>query len=87
MVPVTASIGVTDGLSGSNGFTLQSISVTPWMKLQGKVEGFIVGTPCVTGFVQAVKGNKYTLSYEASDKAGNTASCPLTVTVTRDESQ
>jgi hypothetical protein len=48
------------------------------------------GTPDTSGFLQAARlgsgnGRVYTLTYQGTDNAGNTATCQATVTVPHDQ--
>ena len=52
--------------------------------------GWTLNTPDTSGFVRAERsgggrGRVYTLKYRATDLAGNTASCSLSVTVPREK--
>lgn len=84
LVPVQVAVAVADGLSGSAGFTLvRASSDEPGV---GDIQGFVAGTPDTSGLVRAERsargdGRVYTLEYEASDRAGNTASCAARVSV------
>jgi hypothetical protein len=79
-VAVTASVDVTDQLSGSSGFTLNSVTSSD-AGAHGDIRGFSVGTPDTTGQLRAERGRVYTLTYAATDAAGNTATCSATVAV------
>lgn len=85
MIPVTATVVVTDALSGPAGFDL--VSVTSNEQDPGDIQGFVVGTPSVTGEVRAARfgndkvGRVYTLSYQGKDIAGNTTLCSTEVSV------
>lgn len=90
MIHVNVPVNVTDSLSGPAGFKLTSIlSNEPGA---GQVEGFTPGTASTSGLLKAERlgagtGRVYTLTYEGSDKAGNTATCTTTVTVPHDQRQ
>lgn len=78
LVPVTTTVSVADGQSGANGFTLKSVtSSAPG----DTVQGFDTGTADTSGQVRAVPSALYTLTYEGTDAAGNTATCSAVVTV------
>ena len=96
MVAVTASVSVTDTLSGSAGFSLISAtSNEPDAGLGGgdlpnDIQGFVIGTPDTTGLLRAERSNQgsgrvYTLSYRGVDVAGNSATCSAAVTVPRNQ--
>ena len=92
MVPVTAAVAVSDGLSGPNGFTLrEATSSEPDDGLgdghTGRdIQGFAPGTTSTAGAFRAERsgqgdGRTYTLTYVGADAAGNTATCAATVRV------
>jgi hypothetical protein len=88
MVPISVSVVVTDGGSGPGGFKL--LSATSNEPDAGAIQGFIVGTPSVSGSLKADRlgtgsGRVYSLTYQGSDNAGNTALCVATVTVPHDQ--
>ena len=88
MVPVRATVTVTDTGSGPAGFTLQSV-VSSESAAAGDITGFLAGTPDVEGQVRARRNGSgsarvYRLTYEGRDAAGNTATCAVTVTVPHD---
>jgi hypothetical protein len=83
LVSVTLSVTLSDSLSGPNGFSLHSATAS------GKasdIHGFTVGQASTKGQVTANKDESYTLTYQGQDKAGNTASCTVTITVPHDQS-
>jgi len=79
MVPVSVSVVVTDDLSGPDGFTLINVkSNEPLARIDWSEP--------TTGRLEAdqLKGGNgrfYTLAYLGRDKAGNTATCTVTVPV------
>jgi hypothetical protein len=90
LVTITASVSVTDGGSGADGFTL--VSVTSDQRdsglarddVAGDIKGWTTGTNDTTGQVRAERygGTRtYTLTYQGKDLAGNTKNCSATVTV------
>jgi hypothetical protein len=89
MVPIAVSVVVTDGGSGPGGFVL--VSATSNQPDAGAIQGFVVGTPSVSGSLRADRlgtGSRvYSLTYQGSDIAGNTARCVATVTVPHDQGQ
>jgi hypothetical protein len=84
LFPVTVSVNVTDGLSGSAGFVLVSVGAVPELEV-GDVQGFTPGMASTTGQLRAVKGRTYSLVYSGKDIAGNIASCTATVIVPHDQ--
>src|SRR5205085_9855818 len=89
LVPVTATVKVSDAGSGPAGFTL--ISATSNEPPVGDTtQGFTLGTASTTGFLKAERlgqgpGRAYTLTYEGMDTAGLTARCNATATVPHDQ--
>ena len=92
LVTVNASVIVTDTLSGSAGFTLQSITSNEPDTGSGSgdtpndIQGFVIGTASTTGQLRAERagtgtGRIYTLTYKGVDVAGNSALCTTTVNV------
>ena len=89
LVPVTTTLTVTDADSGPAGFTLLSVTSNEG-EVGAESSGWATGTPDTNGFLQASRlgtgnGRVYTLTYEGSDNAGNTATCSTTVTVPHDQ--
>jgi hypothetical protein len=94
LVDVEAALSVADATSGPNGFTLASVvSNEPDNGLgdgdtPGDIQNWLVGTADTAGQFRAERagtgaGRVYTLTYDARDVAGNTASCQATVEVPR----
>lgn len=92
LVDVDLIVQVTDGLSGSGGFTLISVtSSEPDDDVgdgssTGDIQGFDVGTADVSGSLRAERsgpksGRIYTITYEGVDLADNSANCSTTVVV------
>ena len=90
LVTITASVSVTDGGSGADGFTL--VSVTSDQRDSGlarddvpnDIQGWTINTNDTTGQLRAERyggARTYKLTYRGKDKAGNTANCQKTVTV------
>jgi probable HAF family extracellular repeat protein len=90
LVPVQVNVSVTDpNGSGPNGYTLVSITSNEG-DIATQQQGLVVGTASTSGFLQAARAGNvtnrlYTLTYQASDVAGNTATCTTTVTVPHDQ--
>ncbi|OFV97964.1 MAG: hypothetical protein A3H28_07235 [Acidobacteria bacterium RIFCSPLOWO2_02_FULL_61_28] len=95
MVPVNALVNVVDLLSGPTGFAL--LSATSNEPDQGlgdgdslnDIQGFVIGTADTSGLLRAERagmgrGRLYTLTYRATDAAGNSAICAPAVSVPRD---
>jgi endo-1,4-beta-xylanase len=84
------TVNVSDAISGLDG-TFKLVSVTSnEPDGAGDIQGFTIGTASTTGFLRASRlgsgnGRTYTLTYMASDRAGNTASCKTTVAVPHDK--
>jgi hypothetical protein len=90
LVPVNAYVTVTDLLSGSAGFNLVSVTSSEPDSGLGDIQGFVAGTPSVSGQLRAQRlgsgnGRVYTLTYSGLDHAGNPAACTTTVTVPHDQ--
>ena len=89
LVPVTATVTVTDAISGPAGFTL--ISATSNEPPVGdSIQGFVIGTPSIHGSMKAERngsgnGRVYTLTYQGMNNAGLSATCSVTVTVPHDQ--
>jgi probable HAF family extracellular repeat protein len=90
LVPVQVNVSVTDpNGSGPNGFTLAGITSNEG-SITTEQQGFVVGAASTSGSLQASRagngsGRVYTLTYQGSDVAGNTATCTATVTVPHDQ--
>jgi hypothetical protein len=90
LVTITASVSVTDGGSGANGFTL--VSVTSNQADSGlarddvpnDIQGWKDTPDDTSGQLRAERYGKdriYTLTYRGYDRAGNTTQCQAKVTV------
>jgi hypothetical protein len=89
LVAVSTTVSVTDSGSGPAGFSLVSVSSNEG-DAASESQGWTAGTPDTSGFLQAARlgsgsGRVYTLTYEGSDQAGNTATCSATVLVPHDQ--
>ena len=89
LVPVTTTVTVSDADSGPAGFTLLSLTSNEG-DASAESSGWTTGTPDTGGSLQASRlgsgnGRVYTLTYQGSDEAGNTATCSTTVTVPHDQ--
>jgi hypothetical protein len=92
LVPVNASVTVSDALSGPAGFTLVSVASNEPDSGQGDIQGFAAGTASTNGQLRAQRlgsgnGRVYIFTYSGSDRAGNTTSCTTTVSVPHDQGQ
>jgi hypothetical protein len=92
LVPVNASVTVSDALSGPAGFTLVSVTSNEPDSGLGDIQGFAAGTASTSGQLRAQRlgsgnGRVYTFTYSGSDRAGNTTSCTTTVSVPHDQGQ
>jgi hypothetical protein len=91
LVPVSVAVTVSDTGSGTDGsFTLVSATSNEPDGGSGDIQGFTVGTASTSGSVRASRlgsgnGRIYTFTYQASDRAGNTATCSTTVRVPHDQ--
>jgi hypothetical protein len=92
LATITVSVTVTDepGGSGANGFTLVSVTSSQADSglsnddPPGDIQGWTTGTADTSGQLRAERygsARVYTLTYQGSDRAGNTAQCTTTVTV------
>ena len=92
LVPVAATVTVDDGGSGAGSFRLLSITSSEPDNGLGDgdrvndIRGWDIGTADTSGELRAERsgsgaGRVYTLTYEASDATGNTATCTATVSV------
>jgi len=94
LVPVATAVGVADGGSGAAGFTLlaatssQPDDGTGDGDTAGDIAGWTVGTADTAGSLRTERSGTtarvYTLRYQGSDVAGNTATCSTSVRVSRD---
>jgi hypothetical protein len=91
LVPISVAVNVSDAISGLDGtFKLVSLVSNEPDGGAGDIQGFTIGTASTSGFLRASRlgsgsGRTYTLTYMASDRAGNTASCRTTVVVPHDK--
>ena len=81
--PMTVDVQVADATSGPAGFVLTGAPAAD-------AANFKLGTADVSGLLRATRAGSggdrvYTLTYMASDAAGNTATCDVTVTVPHDQ--
>jgi hypothetical protein len=91
LAPVSVALTVGDALSGATAELVSATSSEPDDGLgdgdsADDVQGWETGTPDVAGFLRAERsgrgpGRSYTLTYRASDLAGNVATCATTVAV------
>ncbi len=97
LVSASTAVKVTDSLSGSAGFLLQSATSNEPDDGLGDgdtandIQGWDIGTPDISGWLRAERsglgsGRVYTLIYQGTDKAGNAANCTSFVTVPHDKS-
>jgi hypothetical protein len=89
LVPVRSSITVDGGLAGSAGFVLRSAGSNE--PASGDIVGFVIGSASLSGELRASRdpkgsGRTYLLAYEGADRAGNLATCNVTVRVPRNGS-
>ncbi len=89
LAPVSASVSVSDALSGAAGFSLTAITSNEPLG-PADIQGFVVGSGATAGQLLADRlgtgtGRVYTLTWEGMDIAGNAASCATAVTVPHDQ--
>jgi N-acetylneuraminic acid mutarotase len=90
LVPVHVTVSVTDpGGSGPNGYKLVSITSNEG-NISAEQQGFVIGTASTSGKLLADRNGKgtgrvYTLTYQGSDVAGNTATCTTTFRVSHEQ--
>lgn len=84
LIPVAATVRSRDRLSGPDGFVLKSVTDNQG-SAAADITGWEIGTADTQGQLRATQSRGsdrvYTLSYEATDVAGNVGSCSATVTV------
>jgi len=96
LVSITATVSVSDALSGPDGFVLQSVTSSEPDNGLGDgdqpndIQGFAAGQPSTAGQLRAERsgtgaGRVYTLTYQGKDRAGNVNTCTATVTVPHDQ--
>ena len=83
LVDVTASVDVSDGLSGPDGFVLTSVTSSE-PAAAGDIDAFTLDTPDLHGRLRARAstsgdGRVYTLTYAGTDVAGNRGTCTVRV--------
>ena len=94
LVPITATVKVTDSRSGPAGFTLTAVTSNEPDNAPGSADGtttgditgFSLGTADTTGQLRAERsttghGRVYSLTFVARDVAGNQRTCTTTVSV------
>lgn len=96
LVTIKVTVTATDGASGVAGYKLVSVTSNEPDNGLGDgdtpndIQGWAIGTPDVEGQLRAEragpdKDRVYTLTYEATDVAGNTSTCTAAVTVPHDK--
>lgn len=90
LASITTAVAVTNTGSGSAGFTLLSVASNQADSGAGPgdvpndIQGWTIGTADTSGLLRIERygtDRVYTLTYQGSDVAGNTATCLTTVTV------
>jgi hypothetical protein len=89
LVGITTQVTVADAGSGPAGFMLLSVTSNEG-SVGNESANWTLGSPDTSGSLQAARngsgtGRVYTLTYQGTDKAGNTATCSTTVTVPHDQ--
>jgi len=92
VVPINVSVPISDSLSGSAGFMLNSVTSNGPDSRQGDIQGFVIGTASTVGQLRAERlgsgsGRIYTFTYTGMDRAGNSATCNTSVSVPHDQGQ
>lgn len=82
LVDVSVAVTLTDSVSGADGFLLLSATASGD---PSDLQGFTVGTGSTEGQVRANKDEVYTLTYQGKDKAGNSATAVVTISVPHDQ--
>ena len=82
LVDVSVAVSLTDSSSGGVGFVLVSATASGE---PGDIQGFMAGTASTSGKMAANKDEVYTLTYKGTDKAGNSATTVVTITVPHDQ--
>jgi hypothetical protein len=88
LVPITANIHATDACSQNPSITL--VSITSSEPGTGEIQRANFGTDDLTFSLQAARlgtgpGRVYTITYQATDAVGNSATASGTVTVPHDQ--
>ena len=83
LAPVIVAVAT----AGATSFTL--VSVTASAGVASDIQGWSIGTPDTAGLLRATRSGSggartYTLTYRATDEAGNAAGCSTTVVVPHD---
>jgi hypothetical protein len=71
LIPVTATVTVTDPSSGAHGFVLDSVTSNHPATATADIAGFTPGTASATGQLRAARGRVYTFTFHGFDAAGN----------------
>jgi hypothetical protein len=85
MVTVNATLNSSDATSGVESVVLTSITCNQPDSGQGDI-GAAFGTGATSFSLRAEKSRIYTITYTATDKAGNKTAVSVTVTVPHDQS-
>jgi hypothetical protein len=85
MVTIHATLNSSDDTSGVESVVLNSITINQSDSGQGDIEANL-GTAATSFSLRAEKGRTYTITYTATDKAGNKTVSSATVTVPHDQS-
>lgn len=91
LISVATTVAVNDSTSGVAGFVLDRFAVSEG-ELASNVVDWTLATPDTAGFLRAERsgsgqGRSYALFYAATDNAGNTATCDVSVSVPHDQSK
>ncbi len=82
--PVNVSVAVSTSDSGAGIANVVLVSATA-SDDPTDIQGFVVGTASTSGTVLANKDEVYTLTYKATDNAGNSATAVVTIAVPHDQ--
>ncbi|NOU91275.1 hypothetical protein GC102_36955 [Paenibacillus sp. LMG 31460] len=85
MVTINATLNSSDAVSGVASVVLTSITINQSDSGEGDI-GANIGAAATSFSLRAEKGRIYTITYTATDKAGNKTDTSVTVTVPHDQS-
>lgn len=90
LINVSASVLVSDSLSGPAGFGLLSLTSNEPDSGMSDIQGWLLGKPSTSGQLRAERlgtgrGRVYTFMYQGMDQAGNSAACTPAVVVPHDQ--
>ncbi len=91
LVPLSASVVVTDAVSGPNGFVLTNVTTVEKGAI-ADLQGFVPGSQSTSGWLFVRRPDTrsdrvFTFTFTGADVAGHTSTCVATVTVRHDGGQ